>query len=90
MAAKATIRINLKQSKRPKQAWDFTINLPGNQPLVESRGRYADEHSALRGALRQLGAWQGSNVGPHTAVVKGKQYPVTISTEFHRKHIARP
>lgn len=81
---KAAVRIRLVQSRRKKQAWDFLIQMPGNNPDAMNNVRYADDHCALRGALRQLGAWKGTLTGPHQAVIKGKTYPVEILTQFKR------
>jgi hypothetical protein len=81
---KAVVKITIKKSKRKTQAWDFTINKPGNNPEEKNTVRYTDDHCALRGALRQLGAWKGTLTGPHQAVIKGKTYQVEILTQFKR------
>lgn len=82
---KAHYTIRLKQSKRTEQAWSFEADLPGNNPHTKNNKRYTDEHCALRGALRHIGAWKGTLVGPHSAMFRGRSYSVVVHTIRTRK-----
>ena len=78
MAKKATVVVTLKKGKHKTQPWTFSIDDVGGAPNATVAERYTDSKSAKRGALRALGIWYGSVVGPHAVVRKGLYVDLTF------------
>lgn len=74
----ATIRIVVKKGKNQTQPYSVSIDDYGNGPLVAMRERYSDLKGAKRGALRKIGAWNGSTINQE-AVIDGKKFLIVFT-----------
>ncbi len=74
--AKKTPQINveLKKGKHPTQPYTFTINKPGPAGKETKKERFATTKTAKRGAMRQLGCWNGSVANDQVLMVDGKDH----------------
>lgn len=72
--AKKTPQINveLKQGKHPTQPFTFKLDKPGSAPKSTKLERYASLKAVKRGAMRELGCWNGKVANDQVLPVNGK------------------